>query len=97
MGARAASPSATGCSRAARREKPLPTIGDDAAATIYLYISSILTAQAAEVVGDEALAAAHGERAETVKKAFAARVHHTVAAGSPMTTRPPMRWRSCTT
>ena len=32
-------------------EKPLPTCGDDMAATLYLYISSVLTAKAAEVVG----------------------------------------------
>ena len=31
--------------------KPYPTMGDDAAATIYLYISSHLTAKVAEVVG----------------------------------------------
>ena len=34
--------------------KPYPTIGDDAAATIYLYISSVLTAKAAEVIGNTA-------------------------------------------
>ncbi|MFC0008543.1 alpha-L-rhamnosidase [Devosia nitrariae] len=50
--------------------KPLPTIGDDAAATIYLYISSVLTARAAEIVGDDAVAQRMGERAEAVKKAF---------------------------
>ncbi len=50
------------------REKPLPTIGDDAAATIYLYISSTLTARAARIVGDEARReAAWSERAETVQ------------------------------
>ena len=38
-------------------EKPARTIGDDASATIYLYISSMLTARAARVVGNAALAA----------------------------------------
>jgi alpha-L-rhamnosidase len=52
-------------------EKPLPTIGDDAAATIYLYISSMLTAKAAAVVGDTALADQMSRRADEVKAAFA--------------------------
>ncbi|MBI4921945.1 MAG: family 78 glycoside hydrolase catalytic domain [Devosia nanyangense] len=52
-------------------EKPLPTIGDDAAATIYLYISSVLTAKAAGVVGDTAIATRMTARAEAVKAAFA--------------------------
>jgi alpha-L-rhamnosidase len=52
-------------------EKPLPTIGDDAAATIYLYISSLLTAKAARVVGNAEVARRMSERAEAVKKAFA--------------------------
>ncbi len=51
--------------------KPLPTIGDDAAATIYLYISSMLTAKAATVVGDAAVAARMSARAAEVKAAFA--------------------------
>jgi len=50
--------------------KPYPTIGDDAAATIYLYISSTLAAQAAAVVGDIAQANRLQARAETVKAAF---------------------------
>lgn len=50
--------------------KPYPTIGDDAAATIYLYISSHLAAKAAEVVGDQAQAKRLNERAEVVKKAY---------------------------
>lgn len=50
--------------------KPLPTIGDDAAATIYLYISSDLTAKAAEVVGNEDLATRMRERATKVRDAF---------------------------
>ena len=51
-------------------EKPARTIGDDASATIYLYISSMLTARAAQVVGDAALAARMEERAAVVKAAF---------------------------
>jgi alpha-L-rhamnosidase len=50
--------------------KPYPTMGDDAAATIYLYISSHLTARIAEIVGDQAQAKRLHERAEQVKKAF---------------------------
>jgi alpha-L-rhamnosidase len=53
------------------REKPLRTIGDDAAATIYLYISSSLTARAARIAGDEGLAWRMSERAELVRAAFA--------------------------
>ncbi len=52
-------------------EKPLPTIGDDAAATIYLYISSRLTARVAGVVGDTATAERMTARADAVKAAFA--------------------------
>jgi alpha-L-rhamnosidase len=52
-------------------EKPLPTIGDDAAATIYLYISSMLTAKAAEVLGNAAVAERMRTRAAVVKAAFA--------------------------
>ncbi len=50
--------------------KPYPTIGDDAAATIYLYISSTLAARAAETVGDAAQATRLKARAAEVKKAF---------------------------
>lgn len=50
--------------------KPYPTIGDDAAATIYLYISSHLAAKAAEAIGDEVQAKRLNERAEQVKKAY---------------------------
>ena len=53
-------------------EKPLPTCGDDLAATLYLFISSTLTANAANVVGDQTLQQRMADRAETVKKAFAA-------------------------
>lgn len=52
-------------------EKPLPTIGDDAAATIYLYISSQLTAKAASVLGDASVAQRMADLAAQVKAAFA--------------------------
>ncbi len=50
--------------------KPYPTMGDDAAATIYLYISSHITARIAAIVGDAAEARRLTERAEQVRKAF---------------------------
>ena len=50
--------------------KPYPTIGDDAAATIYLYISSDLIARVAETIGKTDEAKRLRERAEDVKKAF---------------------------
>ncbi|HTN61246.1 MAG TPA: family 78 glycoside hydrolase catalytic domain, partial [Devosia sp.] len=52
-------------------EKPLPTIGDDAAATIYLFISSTLTAKTARVLNDIATATRMEARAAAVKSAFA--------------------------
>jgi alpha-L-rhamnosidase len=52
-------------------EKPLPTIGDDAAATIYLYISSALVANIAAVLGDAAAENRMRERAAEVRAAFA--------------------------
>ena len=52
-------------------QKPARTIGDDASATIYLYISTTLTARAAHLVGNAALAARMDERAAMVKAAFA--------------------------
>ncbi len=52
-------------------EKPFPTIGDDAAATIYLYISSALIAKIAHVLGDAETERRLTERAEAVKQAFA--------------------------
>ena len=52
------------------REKPFRTIGDDAAATIYLFISASLTARAARIAGDEALAERMSERAGAVRAAF---------------------------
>jgi alpha-L-rhamnosidase len=50
--------------------KGYPTIGDDAAATIYLYISSTLTARVAEILGDKEQAKRLNDRAEQVKRAF---------------------------
>jgi alpha-L-rhamnosidase len=50
--------------------KAVPTMGDDAAATIYLYISSHLIAKIAEVLGDKQVAKRLSDRAEQVKKAF---------------------------
>jgi alpha-L-rhamnosidase len=50
--------------------KPYPTIGDDAAATIYLYISSDLIARIAETIGKPDDAKRMRERADEVKKAF---------------------------
>lgn len=52
-------------------EKPLPTIGDDAAATIYLFISSMLTAKVATLLGEKATADRMNARAAEVKAAFA--------------------------
>ena len=66
---------------AARRDRAKSrcrTIGDDAAATIYLYISSTLTAKVANVLGDEVTAKRMSERAATVKAGLRARVHHAV-------------------
>lgn len=51
-------------------EKPFRTIGDDAAATIYLYLASEYTARAARLVGNSELASRMDERAATVKAAF---------------------------
>ncbi|MDR3471495.1 MAG: family 78 glycoside hydrolase catalytic domain [Devosia sp.] len=50
--------------------KAVPTMGDDEAATIYLYISSQLIARIAEVLGDEAQAKRLRDRAAEVKAAF---------------------------
>jgi alpha-L-rhamnosidase len=50
--------------------KPYPTMGDDAAATIYLYISSNLIAKIAAVVGDTEQAKRSAARADEVKRAF---------------------------
>jgi len=51
-------------------EKPLPSIGDSAAATIYLYISARIIAQAAAVTGEAATQKRMTERAESVRTAF---------------------------
>ncbi len=51
--------------------KPLPTIGDDAAATIYLYITSTLVARIARIVGNTDTAARLEQMAAKVKAAFA--------------------------
>jgi len=53
-------------------QKPFRTIGDDASATIYLYISSTLTARAAKIAGDGALEWRMTARAAEVRKAFIA-------------------------
>ncbi len=51
--------------------KPLPTIGDEAAATIYLFIASDLTAKVARVLGQTGIAERMRARADTVRSAFA--------------------------
>ena len=51
-------------------EKPFPTISDDAAATIYLHISTALTARIARLLGEEVQAARLDTRAAEVKAAF---------------------------
>lgn len=50
--------------------KPLPTISDDAAATLYLYIASTHVAKIARIVGQGDLAARMDEMAGQVKHAF---------------------------
>lgn len=50
--------------------KPLPTIGDDAAATIYLFIAASQVSRIARIVGDEVLAARMAVMAGQVKDAF---------------------------
>ncbi|MCW5722180.1 MAG: family 78 glycoside hydrolase catalytic domain, partial [Devosia sp.] len=47
--------------------KPLPTIGDDAAATIYLYIAASSVAEIARLVGDDASATRLGAMATQVR------------------------------
>lgn len=51
--------------------KPLPTIGDDAAATIYLHIAATRVAEIARIAGDAAIAQRMSEMAAQVKAAFA--------------------------
>jgi alpha-L-rhamnosidase len=50
--------------------KPLPTIGDDAAATLYLHITAKLVARIAAIVGDTATADRLATMAAKVKDAF---------------------------
>jgi alpha-L-rhamnosidase len=50
--------------------KPLPTIGDDAAATLYLYIASNQVAEIARIVGDTGTASRLADMAAQVKTAF---------------------------
>ena len=51
--------------------KPLPTISDDAAATLYLHITSAMVGRIAGIVGDTATAQRMDEIAARVKEAFA--------------------------
>ncbi|WP_244522904.1 alpha-L-rhamnosidase [Devosia sp. YR412] len=51
--------------------KPLPTISDDAAATLYLHITSALVSKIATIVGDTATAERMSAMAAKVKDAFA--------------------------
>lgn len=51
--------------------KPLPTIGDDAAATIYLFITSSLVARIARITGNDDVATRLEAMAAQVKAAFA--------------------------
>lgn len=51
--------------------KPLPTIGDDAAATIYLFITSSLIARIAGILGEDQIARRMQGIADAVKSAFA--------------------------
>jgi alpha-L-rhamnosidase len=51
--------------------KPLPTIGDDAAATIYLFITSTLVGKIARIAGNAEVAARMEAIAAQVKAAFA--------------------------
>ncbi|MGV8854705.1 MAG: family 78 glycoside hydrolase catalytic domain [Devosia sp.] len=51
--------------------KPLPTIGDDASATIYLFVTSTLVARIARIIGNVEVAARLEKMASEVKAAFA--------------------------
>lgn len=53
-----------------RSEKPFPTIGDDAAATIYNYISAATIEKVAVVLGEPTIIAKFQERAERIRAAF---------------------------
>lgn len=50
--------------------KPRPTIGDDAAATIYLYIACDLTAKMADLIDEIEIGRRMRQRADEVKQAF---------------------------
>jgi alpha-L-rhamnosidase len=50
--------------------KPLPTIGDDAAATIYLFIAATKVARIARIVGDDTTVSRLEKMAAEVKEAF---------------------------
>lgn len=50
--------------------KPLPTIGDDAAATIYLYVTADLVSRIATIAGDTVTAQRLADMAGKVKAAF---------------------------
>ena len=76
--------------------KPEPSIGDDCAATIYLYISCVLAAKAAAVVGDANVHAATETRAAEVKRAFAEDSSRRPVGWGTMTRRP-TRSPSCGT
>ena len=78
-------------------EKPLPTCGDDMAATLYLYISSVLTAKAAEVVGNQPIAAAHVQARGHCEEGICGRVCLIKRPSRPTTIRRPMRSQFCTT
>jgi len=52
-------------------EKPFPVIGEDAAATIYHYISTRLVARIAGLLGEAATAADMTKRADAIQAAFA--------------------------
>jgi alpha-L-rhamnosidase len=51
--------------------KPLPTIGDEAAATIYLFITATLVGKIARLLGEGETAARMNRMADSVKAAFA--------------------------
>ncbi|MCD7061129.1 alpha-L-rhamnosidase [Pelagibacterium xiamenense] len=51
--------------------KPLPTIGDEAAATIYLHITASLVGRIARILGEDKTAVRMEEMASAVKAAFA--------------------------
>lgn len=76
--------------------KAVPTMGDQAAATVYLYIASAMIAKVAAIVGDREQEARMTERAEHVKAAFQREFISGSGPSSTMT-NPPMHWPSCMT